>query len=102
MYKHSSNQQSQLELPLLWSESSVAAPVIESPKSEVVKEMVRYTRSVEDFKAQQELERDLMSGRGAWLYKQLEKQFAWERAQEKALNDFVAMQAAVNSHRLKI
>lgn len=102
MYKHISHQQSQLELPLLWSESSVAAPVVESPKSEVVKEMVRYTCSVEDFKAQQELERDLMSGRGAWLYKQLEKQFAWERAQEKALNDFVAMQAAVNSHRLKI
>ena len=101
MYKHISHQQSQLELPLLWSESSVTAPVVESPKSEVIKK-VQYTCSVEDFKAQQELERDLMSGRGAWLYKQLEKQFAWERAQEKALNDFVAMQAAVNSHRLKI
>ena len=94
MYKHISHQQSQLELPLLWSESSVAAPVIESTKSEVVKEMVRYTCSVEDFKVQQELERDLMSGRGAWLYKQLERELACERAQQKALDNMMAMRAA--------
>ncbi len=94
MYKHISHQQSQLELPLLWSESSVAAPVVESPKSAVIKEMVRYTCSVEDFKAQQELERDLMSGRGAWLYKQLERELAWERAQQKALDNMMAMRAA--------
>ncbi len=94
MYKHISHQQSQLELPLLWSESSVAAPVVESPKSEVVKEMARYTCSVEDFKAQQELERDLMSGRGAWQYKQVERELAWERAQQKALDNMMAMRAA--------
>ena len=93
MYKHISHQQSQLELPLLWSESSVAAPVVESPKSEVVKEMVRYTCSVEDFKAQQELENDLMHGRGAWLYQQLEREFAFERKQEQILAQFEAMRA---------
>ncbi|MBQ4395014.1 MAG: hypothetical protein II825_06935 [Paludibacteraceae bacterium] len=93
MYKHISHQQSQLELPLLWSESSVAAPVVESPKSEVIKK-VEYTCSVEEFKAQQELERDLMSGRGAWLYKQLERELAWERAQQKALDNMMAMRAA--------
>ena len=93
MNKHISHQQSQLELPLLWSESSVAAPVVESPKSEVIKK-VQYTCSVEDFKAQQELERDLMSGRGAWLYKQLERELAWERAQQKALDNMMAMRAA--------
>ena len=95
MYKHISHQQSQLELPLLWSESSVAAPVIESPKSEVVKEMVRYTCSVEDFKAQQELENDLISGRGAWLYRQLERSFAHERKNAQALREFEAMRAEV-------
>ena len=93
MYKHISHQQSQLELPLLWSESSVAAPVVESHKSEVIKK-VEYTCSVEEFKAQQELERDLMSGRGAWLYKQLERELAWERAQQKALDNMMAMRAA--------
>jgi len=101
MYKHISHQQSLPELPLLWSEPTVAASVKESPKSEVIKK-VQYTCSVEDFKAQQELEKDLMSGRGAWLYAQLERELARERAQQKALNDFVAMQAAVNSNRLKI
>ena len=92
MNKRFSHQQSLLELPLLWEET-VAAPVVESPKSEVV-EKVRYTCSVEDFKAQQELERDLMSGRGAWLYKQLERELAWERAQQKALDNMMAMRAA--------
>lgn len=93
MYKHILHQQSQLELPLLWSESSVAAPVVESPKSEVVKEMVRYTCSVEDFKAQQELENDLMYGRGAWLYQQLEREMAFERERERQLDNFMAMRA---------
>ena len=93
MYKHISHQQSQLELPLLWSESSVAAPVIESTKSEVVKEMVRYTCSVEEFKAQQELENDLISGRGAWLYQQLERSLAHERKNAQALREFEAMRA---------
>lgn len=93
MYKHISHQQSQLELPLLWSESSVAAPVVESPKSEVVKEMVRYTCSVEDFKAQQELENDLISGRGAWLYQQLERAMAHERKNAQMMAQFEAMRA---------
>ena len=93
MYKHISHQQSQLELPLLWSESSVAAPVVESPKSEVVKEMVRYTCSVEDFKAQQELENDLMYGRGAWLYQQLQKELEHERKAARALAEFEALRA---------
>ena len=79
MNKRFSHQQSLLELPLLWEET-VAAPVVESPKSEVV-EKVRYTCSVEDFKAQLELENDLISGRGAWLYRQLERSLA--RAQER-------------------
>ena len=94
MNKRFSHQQSLLELPLLWEET-VAAPVVESPKSEVVKEMVRYTCSVEDFKAQQELERDLMSGRGAWLYRQLERSFAHERKNAQALREFEAMRAEV-------
>ena len=42
-----------------------------------------------------ELEKDLMYGRGAWLYKQLERELAWERKREKVLNDFVAMSMVV-------
>ena len=91
MNKRFSHQQSLLELPLLWEET-VAAPVVESPKSEVV-EKVRYTCSVEDFKAQQELENDLISGRGAWLYQQLERAMAHERKNAQMLAQFEAMRA---------
>ena len=91
MNKRFSHQQSLLELPLLWEET-VAAPVEESPKSEVV-EKVRYTCCVEDFKAQQELENDLISGRGAWLYQQLERAMAHERKNAQMLAQFEAMRA---------
>ena len=91
MNKRFSHQQSLLELPLLWEET-VAAPVVESHKSEVIKK-VRYTCSVEDFKAQQELENDLISGRGAWLYQQLERAMAHERKNAQSLKEFEAMRA---------
>ena len=97
MSKQISYQSSQLQLSL-WSETVTTS---ETTKSEVVKEIVRYTCSVEEFKAQQELENDLISGRGAWLYKQLEKEIAWERAQEKALDTIMAMRAEVNNKHYK-
>ena len=97
MYKHISHQQSLPELPLLWSEPTVAASVKESPKSEVIKK-VQYTCSVEDFKAQQELENDLISGRGAWLYEQLERAMEHERKQAQALAQFEALRAEAYKH----
>ena len=96
MNKRFSHQQSLLELPLIWEET-IAAPVVESPKNEVI-EKVRYTCSVKDFKAQQELENDLISGRGAWLYRQLERSFAHERKNVQALREFEAMRAEVYKH----
>lgn len=88
MSKQHSYQQLELDL---WSETVIATST-ESQKSEVMK-TVRYTCSVEDFKAQQELENDLMHGRGAWLYQQLEREFAFERKQEQILAQFEAMRA---------
>lgn len=92
MYKHILHQQSQLELPLLWSESAVATSVKESPKSEE-KAISRYTCSTADFKASQDIENDLMYGRGALLYKQLERELAQERKREKELDYFMALRA---------
>lgn len=94
MNKRFSHQQSLLELPLLWEET-VAAPIVESPKSEVI-EKVRYTCSMEDFKAQQELENDLISGRGAWLYRHLERELAHERKAQRQLDEIMAMRMQVN------
>ena len=98
MNKRFSHQQSLLELPLLWEET-VAALVVESPKREVI-EKVRYTCSVEDFKAQQELENDLISGRGAWLYQQLERAMAHERKNAQIMAQFEAMRAEAYKHNL--
>ena len=92
MNKHISHQQLLPELPLLWSEPTVAASVNESPKSEE-KIISRYTCSAADFKASQDIENDLMYGRGAWLYKQLERELAQERKREKELNVIMAMRA---------
>lgn len=92
MNKHISHQQLLPELPLLWSEPTVAASVKESPKSEE-KIISRYTCSAADFKASQDIESDLMYGRGAWLYKQLERELAQERKREKELNVIMAMRA---------
>ena len=90
MSKQIKYQHCQLQLEL-WSET-VTTTSAESPKSEVI-EKVRYTCSVEDFKAQQELENDLISGRGAWLYQQLERELAHERKNAQALREFEAMRA---------
>lgn len=96
MNKHFSHQQLLPELPLLWSEPTVAASVKESPKREE-KIISRYTCSAADFKASQDIEYDLMFGHGAWLHKQLERELAQERKREKELNIIMAMRANANN-----
>ena len=54
---------------------------------------VRYSISRAEFEAQMELEKDLMYGRGAWLYAQLEREMAHERKNRKALAEFEALRA---------
>lgn len=92
MNKHISHQQLLPELPLLWSEPTVAASVNESPKSEE-KIISRYTCSAADFKASQDIEYDLMFGRGAWLYAQLERELKAEQKRQKELDLVMAMRA---------
>ena len=92
MNKHISHQQLLPELPLLWSEPTVAASVKESPKSEE-KIISRYTCSAADFKASQDIEYDLMFGRGAWLYAQLERELKEEQTRQKELDLVMAMRA---------
>ena len=97
MSKQISYQHSQLQLEL-WSET-VTTTSSESSKSKVI-ETVRYTCSVEEFKAQQELENDLISGRGAWLYQQLERAMAHERKNAQIMAQFEAMRAEAYKHNL--
>ena len=97
MSKQISYQHSQLQLEL-WSET-VTTTSPESNKSKVI-ETVRYTCSVEEFKAQQELEKDLSSGRGAWLYQQLERAMAHERKNAQMMAQFEAMRAEAYKYNL--
>ena len=97
MSKQISYQHSQLQLEL-WSET-VTTTSPESSKSKVI-EIVRYTCSVEEFKAQQELEKDLISGRGAWLYQQLERAMAHERKNAQMMAQFEAMRAEAYKYNL--
>ena len=46
-----------------------------------------------EFEAQMELEKDLMYGRGAWLYAQLEREMAHERKAARALAEFEGLRA---------
>ena len=97
MSKQISYQHSQLQLEL-WSET-VTTTSPESNQSKVI-ETVRYTCSVEEFKAQQELENDLISGRGAWLYQQLERAMAHERKNAQMMAQFEAMRAEAYKYNL--
>ena len=62
-------------------------PVAEQP----VKKAPHFTKA--DFEEILAVENDLINGRGAWLYSQLEKELARERKNERALAEFEAMRA---------
>lgn len=53
-----------------------------------------------DFEAQMALENDLINGRGAWLYQQLQRELAHERKAARALAEFEAMRAEAYKYNL--
>lgn len=62
-------------------------PVAEQP----VKEAPHFTKA--DFEEILAVENDLINGRGAWLYSQLEKELARERKRAQAERQFEALRA---------
>lgn len=54
-----------------------------------------YTFSIEAFEESQAIEHDIMYGRGAYLYKQVERELAFQREQAKILRQFEAMRASI-------
>lgn len=83
MNNHISSQQSLFDLPQFWGET-VSTPVKQISKS-IEKEKVTYTCSVKEFREYMELERSYISGRAAWLYKQLEQDIKYQEQANKAL-----------------
>ena len=68
--------------------------IVQHPKpvaKQPVKEAPHFTKA--DFEEILAVENDLINGRGAWLYSQLEKELAYERKRAQAERQFEALRA---------
>ena len=75
-------------------EFNQVSTVVEENKCEVKQTVTaRYSITKAEFEAQMALENDLINGRGAWLYQQLQKELAHERKAARALAEFEALRA---------
>lgn len=54
-----------------------------------------YHFSQAEFDEWQAIEHDIMCGRGAYLYKQIERDLAFQRESDKILRQFEAMRASI-------
>lgn len=87
MKKQVSSNCTQLTLNFEY-EATTTAPISEPSR-------VEYHFSQEDFEESQAIEHDIMYGRGAYLYKQVERELAFQREQAKILKQFEAMRASI-------
>lgn len=87
MKKQVSSQYTQLTLDFEF-EASTTAPAAQPSK-------VEYHFTQADFEESQAIEHDIMYGRGAYLYKQVERELAFQREQAKILRQFEAMRASI-------
>ena len=87
MKKQVSSNCTQLTLNFEY-EATTTAPISEPSRAE-------YHFSQEDFEESQAIEHDIMYGRGAYLYKQVERELAFQREQAKILRQFEAMRASI-------
>jgi len=91
MKKQVSSQYTQLTLNFEFeSTTTAAAPApVEQPSK------VEYHFTQADFEEAQAIEHDIMYGRGAYLYKQIERDLAFQRESAKILRQFEAMRASI-------
>lgn len=108
MKKPVSQQYTQLTLDFEYEASTTAPAVIAAPKASVTapvpaaapvtatapaKPSYHFTQA--DFEESQAIEHDIMYGRGAYLYKQIERDLAFQRESAKILKQFEAMRASI-------
>jgi len=96
MKKPVSQQYTQLTLDFEYEASTTAPAVLAAPKASVTapaKPSYHFTQ--EDFEESQAIEYDIMYGRGAYLYKQIERDLAFQRESAKILKQFEAMRASI-------
>ena len=76
-------------------EFNQVSTIVEKENKCEVKQAVtaRCSISKAEFEAQMALENDLINGRGAWLYAQLERELARERKAARMMAEFEALRA---------
>ena len=75
-------------------EFNQVSTVVEKENQCEVKQIVTaYSITKAEFEAQMALENDLINGRGAWLYQQLQKELAHERKAARMMAEFEALRA---------
>ena len=75
-------------------EFNQVSTVVEENKCEVKQTVAaRYSITKAEFEAQMALENDLINGRGAWLYQQLQRELAHERKAARMMAEFEALRA---------
>ena len=62
-------------------------------KNESKSSTVAYHITKAEFEESMAIENDLLNGRGAWLYQQLQKELAFQRKQAQMMAQFEAMRA---------
>jgi len=93
MKKQVSSNCTQLTLDFEFEASTTAiAPTI-APAAQPSKVEYHFTQA--DFEESQAIEHDIMYGRGAYLYKQVERELAFQHEQAKILRQFEAMRASI-------
>ena len=93
MKKQVSSQYTQLTLDFEFEASTTATAPTIAPAEQPSKVEYHFTQA--DFEESQAIEHDIMYGRGAYLYKQVERELAFQREQAKILRQFEAMRASI-------
>lgn len=93
MKKQVSSQYTQLTLDFEYEASSTAITPTIAPAAQPSKVEYHFTQA--DFEESQAIEHDIMYGRGAYLYKEVERELAFQREQAKILRQFEAMRASI-------
>ena len=89
----------QLSFNFEFEQVSTAAQEIKCVQ-EQPKKVVAPRFSKADFEEILAVENDLINGRGAWLYAQLERELAHERKAAKALKEFEALRASLYTNNI--
>lgn len=93
MKKQVSSQYTQLTLNFEFESTTQSVLPSDWKERPLPRKATHFTEA--DFEESQAIEHDIMYGRGAYLYKQIERDLAFQRESAKILRQFEAMRASI-------